>query len=249
MSTNGKLTAAELTTVDGWAELTPNTARAYMAAKAYILAHFGVTIVITAIYGAYRDLSLQAVVKKLFGILAAAVGYSNHGLGIAFDMSNITAVLKAVGGQAALDQIMARFGFVRNAGNGSGGTEQWHYALVAVVDLAGLTEAKLVDPATQPPTQEEIDDMAANQNANFVRDFETESSGTVRTALLYPWGDLVLLNATEDVDNAVLAHVSTFNLPLTNANQSTVRTRYGAQLTKKAFDAFVANFPGEKIGF
>lgn len=138
MSKNGNLAQSDLTEVDGWAELTPRTAAAFLAACAFIVLHYSVRPRITKPYGAYRDLAMQRLVKRLYGILAATPGYSNHGLGIAFDMDNVTAIARAVGGIAILDGIMARFGFNRNASNGSGGIEEWHYTLVAVVDLTGV---------------------------------------------------------------------------------------------------------------
>lgn len=138
MSANGRLAASELETVDGWAELVPTVARAYLAAATFILAHYSVRPQITRPYGAYRDLAMQRLVKAIYGKLAATPGYSNHGFGIAFDMNNVTAVARAVGGIGILDGIMARFGFNRNASNGSGGIEEWHYTLVAVVDLTGV---------------------------------------------------------------------------------------------------------------
>lgn len=138
MTANGKLADSQLVTVDGWARLTPNTAAAYTAAKNFIHTHHNVSPQITPPYGAYRDLATQVTVKHLYGRLAATPGYSNHGLGIAFDMNNVTTVSAAVGGLGKLDGIMARFGFNRNASNGAGGIEQWHYSLVAVVDLAGV---------------------------------------------------------------------------------------------------------------
>jgi hypothetical protein len=154
MSANGQLADSELTTVDGWARLTPSTAAAYLAAAAYVLLHFRIGFVITSPDGAYRSLARQVIVKAEFGIGAATPGYSNHGLGTAFDMFDITAVCAAVGGQAALDAIMARFGFVRDAGNGAGGIESWHYHLVAVVDLAGLTGATQLHITTTPTLKE-----------------------------------------------------------------------------------------------
>jgi hypothetical protein len=149
---NGKLTDAELTTVDGWARLNLNTARAYLAAKAFILLHYGIALAISSPLGAYRTIADQVEAKRLYGILASVVGYSTHGFGAAFDEKDVAAVAAKVGGIAALDAIMARFGFARNASNGSGGTEEWHYALVAVVDLAGVSgmHPALIDPLIQP---------------------------------------------------------------------------------------------------
>lgn len=141
MSTNGNLQPSELTIVDGWAELTPDTAAAYSAVKAYILAHFFIALVITAVDGAYRSLARQVAVKAQFGILAATPGTSNHGWGTAFDIFNIDAVLRAVGGGAALDAILARFGLVRDAPDGRGGIESWHCHLVAIVNLSAMAGA------------------------------------------------------------------------------------------------------------
>jgi hypothetical protein len=167
MSTNGKLRSDQLTTVDGWAELTPATARAYLAAAAFILLHYGIRPQITRPYGAYRSLSMQRVVKAIYGRLAATPGYSNHGLGIAFDMDNVMAIARAVGGLVELDSIMARFGFDRNAGNGSGGIEEWHYGLVAIVDLAGVAgmDPTEIDPI-KPPEDEIEDNMAIQITVN-----------------------------------------------------------------------------------
>jgi hypothetical protein len=132
MSANGNLADSELTTVDGWARLTPPAAAAYLASAAYILRTFAIRPVITPVDGAYRSLAQQISVKAQFGVGAATPGFSNHGLGTAFDMYNITSVTNTVGGQAALDAIMARFGFTRDAWNGRGGLESWHYHLIAV---------------------------------------------------------------------------------------------------------------------
>jgi hypothetical protein len=170
MSANGQLQPSELAIVDGWAKLSPATARAYNAAKKYILDHFHIEIVITFPDGAYRSMSRQLAVKQLYGKLAATPGTSPHGFGIAFDMNNITAVIRAVGSQQAVDAILARFGFARNAGNGSGGTEQWHYGLVAVVDIASLAGAtELHSPIPAPPTKQEDDDMAKNSGFIYKR--------------------------------------------------------------------------------
>lgn len=156
MNGNGRLRPEELQTVDGWANLTPATARAYNAAKSYILQHFGIPLIISDPYGAYRSIVDQISVKAIYHGLAATPGYSNHGLGIAFDMNNITTVSRAVGGQAALDAIMARFGFVRDAGNGAGGIEQWHYTLRAIVNLSALEGAiELQEPIPEPPKEQE----------------------------------------------------------------------------------------------
>lgn len=164
MALNGQLNPAELTQVDGWALLTGPTARAYVAAKRYIEAHFNASIIISSPDGAYRSLARQIVVKALFGRLASVPGYSNHGLGIALDINNIGTMTNVVGGQAALDAIMARYGFVRNAGNGAGGIEQWHYTLAVVVNLAGLEGAQLLHDPIEPPETPEDEDMKLIQH-------------------------------------------------------------------------------------
>lgn len=157
MSKNGQLLPSELVSVDGWGLANSNLANAYNAAKLYIFKKFNVIIVVSQPDGFYRSLARQVIVKQIYGKIAATPGYSTHGLGLAFDINNIGTISNAVGGLIQLDAIMARFGLVRDAGNGAGGIEQWHYRLVAVVNILSVaTGTKLEEPIKTPNKENEM---------------------------------------------------------------------------------------------
>ncbi|SMQ73330.1 Peptidase family M23 [Plantibacter sp. VKM Ac-1784] len=99
------------------------------------------------------------------------------------------------------------------------------------------------------PTQEELDDMAANRDAAIVRDYETEkTTGKVRTALLYPGGQAVALTDKTDINSAVRAHVVIYGLSPTNTEFQDPRDRFGAQVTAAQWTAFWKSYPGTKTG-
>ena len=91
--------------------------------------------------------------------------------------------------------------------------------------------------------------MTATKEASIVRNYEAEARGEVATALIYPGGTLVLLNKTEDVDNACVAHVQVYGITATNPALTSVRDKYGSQVNDAQWKAFLATFPGTKIGF
>jgi hypothetical protein len=117
--------------------------------------------------------------------------------------------------------------------------------------LAAGTTALDSTPITSvtPPTQEEIDEMTATKDAAILRNYEVEGNGQIATALIFPGGTIVLLNKTQDVDSACVAHVQAYGIPATNPTLTNVREKYGSQVNDAQWKAFLAVYPGTKIGF
>jgi len=92
--------------------------------------------------------------------------------------------------------------------------------------------------------------MSSNQNAAIVRNYEADmKGGMVALVLIYPDGTAVKLNNTMDVDALGLSHIAVYGLPVTNDKNDNWRTRYGAQLTNREFEAFFKTYPMTKKGF
>lgn len=124
MPTNGRLDVNTLTkvplTAGGFGYLENGTASGWFAARSDLIKTTGVVPVIIN-DGMYRDYARQVYWKTYWTRLgkpqnAATPGTSNHGLGLAVDINNISAY-----NQKTLDTVMARHGFVRDT------SETWHY--------------------------------------------------------------------------------------------------------------------------
>lgn len=115
MSTNGKLPAHALTTVQGAITLATATATAWLALEQDVRHQTGIDLVISP-NGGYRSYDLQ---QKLSGKghHQYRPGTSVHGWGNCVDISNYARV-----GIARLDPIAARYGFRRTIAS-----EPWHY--------------------------------------------------------------------------------------------------------------------------
>lgn len=93
MASNGRLTSAELTTVQGTIKLAKDTAVDFKALKA-AAAKKGVDLSIAKPLGGYRSLAQQAALKAnprkygsgLPSSAIASAGYSTHGTGVNFDV-------------------------------------------------------------------------------------------------------------------------------------------------------------------
>ncbi|GAA2230177.1 hypothetical protein N1031_06885 [Herbiconiux moechotypicola] len=112
--------------------------------------------------------------------------------------------------------------------------------LANIEDLKDVLSAILTTIATS-------DD--ATKTATIVRNYVAESQNTVATALIYPDGTAVKLNAQQDVDAAVVAHAIVYGLKPTNDKLSSPRDRFGSQLVTAQWQAFWKNYPGTKVGF
>lgn len=115
---------------------------------------------------------------------------------------------------------------------------------------AAAENATLITPTKPvPPTQEELDDMAATKDASIVRNYTRENGGKACTALIYPDGSAVMLNDTQDIDSAVVAHLQVYGIARTDTGnpQPTVRGQYGSQLNEAEWVAFWSHFPGKML--
>lgn len=120
MSSNGNIPIAQMVERQGlW--LLPSTAAKFDLMDAWLVSLGYPHMVISQPYGAYRSYADQLAVKKIYGKGAATPGYSNHGLGTAWDINNIGHYPDARIAEAGV-----KFGLKRDAGNGAGGIESWH---------------------------------------------------------------------------------------------------------------------------
>jgi hypothetical protein len=118
---------------------------------------------------------------------------------------------------------------------------------VSGLDTTALDSTPIT--SVTPPTQEEIDEMTATKDAAILRNYEVEGNGQIATALIFPGGTIVLLNKTQDVDSACVAHVQAYGIPATNPTLTNVREKYGSQVNDAQWKAFIAVYPGTKVGF
>lgn len=123
---NGRLSLSTLTKIpNGY--LSDDAARSYMAMRAYIIAHGGPVIGKTLGPDAtYRTINRQQFWKNYWCgqghcERAAAVGYSNHGCGVAFDENDPAA-------QHWIRWCMHKFGWSDAEGLAVG--ENWHFRYV-----------------------------------------------------------------------------------------------------------------------
>jgi hypothetical protein len=194
----------------------------------------------------YRPMALQISYWNAYqngtGNLAAYPGTSNHGAGLAVDFSS------PITNSRSEQHLWLRTAALEFnwwwAGAGFSQVEPWHWEFKW--PYAGQPTTPIAPPVTTP---EEIEEMTASKDASIVRDYVTENTtGVVRTALIYPNGTAVALSAFDDVDSAVLAHAIVYGLAPTNDALSSPRDRYGAQVTSAQWAAFWAHYPGTKVG-
>ena len=152
MSANGRLTAAELATVEDNDQLAPRAARAYIAWKA-AAARAGKSIYIVEPAGAYRSYEVQADMRAHperynlnpnSKVKIAAPGYSTHGFGDRVD----------IGGDLlwALSTC-ARYGFYREFGaNDPNHFRHNGTVLPAELDVAPIGGHNPADPEPPKPT-------------------------------------------------------------------------------------------------
>lgn len=141
MSSNGRLTASELTVVQGSITLSNITAVAWRALERAVLEATGVDLVISP-NGGYRSYETQ---EKLSGKgnHKYTPGNSVHGFGTCVDIANWALV-----GTARLDVFAKRYGFKRTLDGVAGRlNEPWHYQYV------GATTAG-VDPTPIPKEED-----------------------------------------------------------------------------------------------
>lgn len=145
-------------------------------------------------------------------------------------------------------------GFVESGTRQGGKGQQWH---LTIAEVERYNNCKFVGWSEDMPgnvivsfTPEMKVEMSSNQNAAIVRNYELDmKNGQVAIALIYPNGLAVKLNNTMDVDALCVSHIAVYGLPITNDKNDSWRTRYGAQLTTREFDAFFKAYPMEKKGF
>lgn len=125
-----------------------------------------------------------------------------------------------------------------------------YLGLGSKIDPWAFIQAHLDDtePTPPPPSQEELDEMAATKSASIVRDYQAEAAGIVHTALIFPDGTAVALSKFDDIDNAVLAHVQVYGIAPTNPTLTTPRDRFGSQVNTPQWTAFWKAYPGRKVG-
>lgn len=145
-------------------------------------------------------------------------------------------------------------GFLSSPGSGVG--QKWLSSISEIeryynCKYVGWTsDINSVVVAEEVITPEEKVIMSSNQSAAIVRNYELDmKDGQVAIALIYPNGLAVKLNNTMDVDALCISHIAVYGLPITNDKNDSWRTRYGAQLTTREFDAFFKNYPMKKKGF
>lgn len=276
---NGKAPSTYLLEVEPGNHLRPDAAAAWVLFRAACYAATGVWLTITSANRSYErqvEIFLERYTRSNTGRKsrvwngvrywlrvgaadAAVPGTSNHGWAIAVDMGGYTRAWTWIVNNCA------RFGFSLAEGLSVG--EKWHIVFTRAWDgvLGGggrVEEGSLshpsptipaspgIDPAPAGPTQEELDDMAATKGAAIVRDYETESKGTVRTALIYPDGTARKLSAKDDITGAVEAHAKIYGVAKDKDNEDKPDSRVDyTQLTSKQWTAFWKVYPGRKVGF
>lgn len=150
MVTNGRIPVSEMVLRQGL-YLWPSTAHKFDLMDAWLVSLGYDHMVITQPYGGYRSIADQIKVKAEFGKGAATPGYSNHGLGTAWDIYNIGHYPDSIIAQAGV-----KFGLRRDAGNGVGGIESWH-----MHDYNGIVPAgEDIDPIVTPPVQKRKKSMS-----------------------------------------------------------------------------------------
>ena len=142
---NGHINLTEMAPCQGM-YLWPSTAAKFAAMDADLAANGHPRMLITNPDGAYRSFDRQVVVKQQFGVGAATPGYSNHGLGRAWDINNISAYPAGI-----IPKFAATHGLAIDAPNGRGGIESWH-----MHDADGITPAALTATPIAAPI--ELDD-------------------------------------------------------------------------------------------
>lgn len=120
MVTNGRIPVGQMVVRQGL-YLWPSTAAKFDLMDAWLVSLGYPHMIITQPYGAYRSIADQIIVKAQYGAGAATPGYSNHGLGAAWDIYNIEHYPTAI-----IDQACVKFQLRKDAGNGAGGIESWH---------------------------------------------------------------------------------------------------------------------------
>lgn len=132
-SLNGRLTAAELTSVPASGGSTVSlgiaTASAWSSLVAACRAATGVTMVVTAPHGGYRDLAAQQYMYEnpQGPVPIAPPGSSSHGMGTAVDIYNRQ--------YSWLQANAARFGFIQTYSN-----EPWHWQYTGATSVPDLEE-------------------------------------------------------------------------------------------------------------
>ena len=138
MSSNGRLSNSELASIGGGYYLRRDAAAAFNAMSADARRRWGRSITVVA---GYRDYARQVYFYSLWrsgrGNLAAFPGTSNHGLGLAVDLSPQWS-------RWAVDQIGARYGFAKRCSDAQ--SEWWH-----VVYNPGCTGARAFSAAASGP--------------------------------------------------------------------------------------------------
>lgn len=186
------------------------------------------------------------------GYPAAVPGTSSHGEDIAVDINSWI-----YGGGAGTERHnwmvsrMLDYGWNWwTVGQPSG--ESWHtnYIFGLRNIVATYPAADSIKPITPVgPTQEELDDMAANKTAAIVADYVRDSNG-VFVALVYPDGSAVRLNGTMDVTALCVAHVQTYGLARTDSGKNSgVVEQYGSLLDENQWRWFWFGFGGKLTGF
>lgn len=145
-------------------------------------------------------------------------------------------------------------GFVESGTRQGGKGQQWHSTIKEIERYNNCTFVGWSEDmpgnvvATETPEEKVI--MSSNQNAAIVRNYEKDMvNGDVAIALIFPNGLAVKLNKTHDVDALCISHIAVYGLPVTNDKNDSWRTKYGAQLNNREFEAFFKFYPLTKKGF
>ena len=138
MSGNGQLPNAALASIGGGYYLRVDAARAFNAMSADARRRWGRSITVISAYRSYaKQVYLYQLYRSGRGNLAAYPGTSNHGWGLAVDLTPQWS-------RWAVDQIGARYGFAKRCSDAQ--SEWWH-----VVYNPGCTGAKAIPAAASGP--------------------------------------------------------------------------------------------------
>ncbi|NQX36243.1 hypothetical protein [Herbiconiux sp. VKM Ac-2851] len=208
-------------------------------------------------WGRYLRGETPSAANPAFGPYA-----SEHTQGLAIDSNTSNMSVRA--------RILRMVGMVNTIAS-----ESWHSAIrydseVPLADFAGGNSTPIT--ATEEDIiMSNIDDLLAAQKqtndllaallgtlataddatktATVVRSYADEAQNRVTTALIFPDGKAVKLSESDDVDQAVLAHVQVYGLKPTNEKNAAPRERFGSQVSPVQWREFWKHFTGEKRGF
>lgn len=240
---NGRIALSQMLDVVGNGRessyLNPAAAYWFKRMQEDCLAETGVRLGVEEAYRSYETQALYNGPNSPLppGTAVAALGASKHGWGLAVDMTGYNAAWGWLQANAW------KYGYDWTEGKNS--NERWHWLYIGSLDTSNLDLSRYWGTKKKQPTQEELDEMAANKNAAIIRNYE---NGEV--ALIYPGGHWQTLSKTQDIGAITSAFAAVYGLPVQPGaekySEADAFNRYGLQLDNKRYAAFKGAYEGNK---